>query len=292
VSKSGSSTRRGSPGGLLGPRGGGYRATDVVEPPTPVVRQRVERDPRQRARRRARAARLAYALMLIAVTGAGVHVAWRWAHVAAYFKVAAVEVEGTSRVTPDRIVQAAGVRPGTPLWQVDTTDVAARVEALPEIRRARVVRELPNRLRVVVEERRPFTLVHAGRLHWLDDEGRPLGEARQAVSPPVPVISGLSDDELSTMRTAPGPRAQAAITLLRTLLRSGGSLASQISEIDMSRRDGPVLYTIEGVEVHLGSDDWDARLARLEGVLARVAKEDVSAVDLRFRDQVVLRRGE
>jgi cell division septal protein FtsQ len=92
------------------------------------------------------------------------------------------------------------------------------------------------------------------------------------------------------MRTAPGPRARAAIALIRALLRTGSTLAGEISEIDMSRPEGPVLYTVDGVEVRLGSEEWEERLARLEGVLAQVATEDVQGVDLRFRDQVVLKR--
>jgi cell division septal protein FtsQ len=152
------------------------------------------------------------------------------------------------------------------------------------------VRELPNRVVISVEERRPFTLVHGGRLHWMDEEGRLLGAPAEAVTSPLPVISGLSADELASMRTAPGPRARAAIALIRAIARSGSELTAEISEIDMSRREGPVLYTVDGVEVRLGTDDWDERLARLEGVLAQVATQDVSGVDLRFKDQVVLRR--
>jgi cell division septal protein FtsQ len=84
---------------------------------------------------------------------------------------------------------------------------------------------------------------------------------------------------------------------VRTLLRSGSALTAEISEIDMSRREGPVLYTVDGIEVKLGSEQWEERLARLEGVLARIASRtdavegEVTAVDLRFKDQVVLRRG-
>src|SRR3989304_4285064 len=55
------------------------------------------------------------------------------------------------------------------------------VETLPQIRLAEVIRTFPNRLTIVVEERRPFTLVHAGRLHWIDEQGRPgAQEARAA----------------------------------------------------------------------------------------------------------------
>jgi len=143
---------------------------------------------------------------------------------------------------------------------------------------------------ISVEERRPFTLVHGGRLHWMDEEGRLLGASLAAVAPPMPVISGLTADELASMRTAPGPKARAAVAVIRALLRSGSGLTAEISEIDMSRREGPVLYTVDGVEVRLGSEDWEERLARLEGVLAQVAAQDVRTVDLRFRDQVVFQR--
>ena len=107
----------------------------------------------------------------------------------------------------------------------------------------------------------------------------------------MPVVSGLTEDELASMRSAPGPKALAAIALIRALLRSGSALTAEISEIDMSRRDGPVLYTVDGVEVRLGAGDWEERLARLEGVLGQVATQDVRTVDLRFRDQVVFQRG-
>jgi cell division septal protein FtsQ len=167
------------------------------------------------------------------------------------------------------------------------------VAAVPEIRRAEVIRRLPNRVVILVEERRPFTLLHAGRLHWLDEEGHLLDEVSQAVVPTAPVVSGLSEAELTSMRTDPSPRAREAIALIRALLRRGSALAGEISEIDVSRNDGPVLYTVDGVEIRLGNDEWGERLARLERVLRQVVRdgEVVRAIDLRFRDQVVLTKG-
>jgi cell division protein FtsQ len=230
-------------------------------------------------------------LVLAVATAAAVVMAGHWALTTPRFAVMAVEVRGASRVPPQRILEISGIVRGTNLWRIDPDRVRARLESLPEIRRADVVRELPNRVSILVEERRPFTLVHAARLHWVDEDGRLLGEERHAVATEVPVIRGLSEDELVTMRTTPGPRARAAIALIRALLRTGSALAAEISEIDMSRPEGPVLYTIDGVEVRLGSEEWEERLARLEGVLAQVATQDVHGVDMRFRDQVVLKRG-
>ena len=258
-----------------------------------IAGQRVGRVKRRRIQRALPALpsvrALGIALLAIAIPTAGV----AWLLTSPRFAVTTIDVEGASRVPVERVRTAVAVAAGTNLWRIDPAAIVERVEAVPEVRRAEVIRRYPNHVTVRVEERRPFTLVHAGRLHWLDEEGRVLREAREAVAPPVPVVSGLDEAELVSIRTAPRPRARDAIALIRVLLRSGSALTAQISEIDMSRGEGPVLYTIDGVEVRLGTEDWDERLARLEGVLAQVARdgEGVRSIDLRFRNQVVLTKG-
>jgi len=272
------------------PRAPARALGDLGQSASSVAGQRVGRVRRRRPARRIRWPRVLATVAATAATAAAIVGSGYWALTTERFAVVAVEVRGASRVPPQRILEASGIVHGQNLWRIDPERVRARLEEMPEIRRADVVRELPNRVAIVVEERRPFTLVHAARLHWLDEDGRVLGDETRAVSTEVPVISGLSEEELVTMRTSPGPRARAAIALIRALLRTGSALASEISEIDMSRAEGPVLYTVDGVEVRLGTEEWDERLARLEGVLAQVATQDVHGVDLRFRDQVVLRR--
>jgi cell division protein FtsQ len=279
------------PSGLISPRNRAAALADMGERSAFVAGQRVGRPRRPRPAWRDRLRRLLGAVLATIFTimagAAGLH----WILTTHRFAVASVEVRGVSRVAPDQILAVAAIPRGTNIFRLNTMGVIGRVESLPEIRRADVVRELPNRVVISVEERRPFTLVHGGRLHWMDEEGRLLGASPEAVAPPMPVISGLSAEELASMRTSPGPKARAAIGVIRALLRSGNGLTAEISEIDMSRREGPVLYTVDGVEVRLGTEDWDERLSRLEGVLAQIATQDVRTVDLRFRDQVVFQRG-
>ena len=275
---------------LLSPRGIHRAYEDISERPALIVSQRVRRAAARRAGRRIAATLTGLAAAGALAAGA---LAAHFVLTAARFAVTTVEVRGASRVAPRAIADAAAIAPGTNLLRLRTDEVERRVEALPAIRHAEVVRAWPNRVTIVVEERRPFTLVHAGRLHWVDEEGVPVGVEREAVAPRAPVISGLTPDELAVMRERPSPRALEAIALIRMLLRSGSSLADQISEIDVSRPDDPVLYTVDGVEVRLGADNWDGRLARLEGVLGQLAAapEPVTSIDLRFRDQVVLNGG-
>ena len=234
----------------------------------------------------------AIVLLAVAIPAALVAGGW-WLLGSEHFAVTSVAVRGTNAVTTERILDAARIEPGRSLFLLDPLAIVRRVEALPEVERAAVIRELPDRVTVLVEERRPFTLVHAGTLHWIDERGHLFGRETQAVTPPAPVISGLGEAEIASMHGAPSGKARDAVRLIRGLLRSGSALVTDISEIDMSERDGPVLYTAGGVEVRLGAEDWDARLARLEGVLAQTTAHDgaIRTVDLRFRDQVVLQGG-
>jgi len=286
--------------GLLSPRGQPSWPGDVGERSALIARQKVGRAAarsagaaRTRARRSATRRWLAIAVIVVA-GGSGVAGGVRWLLTAPRFAIAGVEVRGVSRVSAERVVEAAGIPARANIFRIDPATVTARLQTVPEILRADVIRELPNRVTILVEERRPFTLVSNGTLHWLDEEGRLLGEEPHAVAPNVPVISGLSEAELAALRTdEPGPKARAALTLIRSLLRSGSALVGEISEIDMSGREGPVLYTVDGIEVRLGAEEWEERLARLAGVLAQIGRtgEGVTAIDLRFRDQVVLRKG-
>jgi cell division septal protein FtsQ len=234
--------------------------------------------------------------LCLGALAAAVAVLANWLLTAPRFALAAVEVRGTSRLSEEEILAAAGIRPGENFFSVHPEQVVFRLTAIPLVRHAHVIRAFPNRVTLVVEERRPFTLVHAGRLYWMDEEGVPLVQEPQAVVPDLPVISGLTPEELFSAAgnpsggwVAPSDRTLAAVALLRSLLRSGSELRREISEIDVSRAEGLVLYTVDGVEVRLGNDWREEQLARLEGVLAEVAlrKEPVASIDLRFKDLVV-----
>ena len=274
----------------LSPRAAAAAFEDLATRDRLIGRQRIDRSRlRRRVARRARhvARRVGIAAVVLLLLGASGMLAG-WLLRSPRFEIASVEVSGQSRLSREEIETAAAIEPGSNIFTIDTREVVARLEALPLVRHAAVVRSLPNRVVITVEERRPFTLVHAGRLHWIDEHGVNLGPESRAVALGAPVISGLGTSDLE--RDAAGGRAATGLSLLRLLMRSGDALLQSVSEIDMSRAEGPVLYTLDGVEVRIGVEDWEARLARLLGVLAQLkaSGETVTAIDLRFRDQVVL----
>jgi len=297
--------------GVLTPRGaahGGF--ADLAEPTAAMARQRLNR--RGRRRRglklpRRLSAWLCVAL-LVAGLGGALTLSARWVLTARPFAVERIEVVGQSQLSADEVISASGLIPGQNFFRLDARRAVAGVEALPRVRRAELVRAFPNGVTLLVEERQPFVLVHAGgldrllwpadrlfwpadRLFWVDEQGVPIGNETRAQALDVPLVSGVGDEDIAAAGRTPSERLAAGVALIRTLMRLQSPLLKEISEVDVSRADGPVLYMLDGVEVRLGSEDWNDRLGRLGGVLAqlRASGQKATSIDLRFRDQVVLR---
>src|SRR3990167_2886426 len=180
------------PSGLSSPRSRPPGLPDLGERSAFVGGQRVGRVRRRRHRPLARARRVLGRLLLLLAVPAALGLGVRWLLTTPRFATAGLDARGAPRGAPGQPRAAAAIEAGTSLFRLDTGAAVSRIVAIPEIRRAEIVRELPDRVVISVEERRPFTLVHAGRLHWLDEEGRLLGPAAEAVAPSVPVVSGLS----------------------------------------------------------------------------------------------------
>lgn len=275
--------------GILSPRPAPASLPDLAERTPFITGQRVRRRRRHAARRIVSVLKLAGVLLLLAAGAAALGGSLHWLLTSPHFAVAAIEVGGVQRLTEAEVLSAARIPPGENLFRLTGERIAVRLTELPLVKRAEVIRAFPNRVTLLVEERVPFTLAQAGRLYWLDEEGVSVGLAPRAVAPPLPVITGLKPGELQGANPSDGARA--AVSLIRSLLRTGSALTREISEINMSGPDGPVLYTVGGVEVRLGTADWEARLARLEGVLAQIKSlgGPVEYVDLRFKGQVVFK---
>jgi cell division protein FtsQ len=147
-------------------------------PPPSVVDAR----PRQRARRKAQrrdrwGRRLRrgglYALGCLPLLLLG------WLLLASpWLKVDEITVEGTTRLSPERVQLAVGVPDGTPLARVDTGAAERRVKRLPAVESVEVTRSWPATLVVTVRERHAVAgVLDAGSWTLVDADGVAFGTA-------------------------------------------------------------------------------------------------------------------
>jgi cell division protein FtsQ len=131
----------------------------------PTPRERLPVDPRVRERwiatRRAQGRRRLRIVLSVAGVMAVLIVAFAVA-ASPWFDIDRIVVRGTSRTTAAQVATAAGVHRGDAMLWLDDGEAAQRISALPWIRDARVERDWPGTVTIVVTERTPVGWVDTG----------------------------------------------------------------------------------------------------------------------------------
>lgn len=102
--------------------------------------------------------RLLVALIVVMILGS---ISWR-IYNSPLFELREIRVVGNRMVKKGNILERAAIEPGMSLIKVSAREVKERVEAEPWIREIKVVKEYPDRLKLVVSERKPLVTLRTG----------------------------------------------------------------------------------------------------------------------------------
>ncbi|MBW1980844.1 MAG: FtsQ-type POTRA domain-containing protein [Deltaproteobacteria bacterium] len=209
-----------------------------------------------------------------------------------WLRVTAIQVEGCQRVESAAIIEQAKIPPGVNILALDLDDVRQRVASHPWVADVSVIREIPDRVRIVIAERRPFAIVRTGDFYLIDSSGYCFAKVEVAKYPGLPIISGIDTALISRRRRVP-PRVLAMIKELHAQCQSGLPWRL-ISEIVVTSSGGLKLFTLkDGIAINLGKDDYARKMVRLQRVLQYLEEQHIPcrlrAIDLAYRDRVFLR---
>jgi cell division protein FtsQ len=213
-----------------------------------------KRDERER-RHESRAFRdraLAIGAVVLVVVGL---VAWIAVYRSQAFAVVNVTVSGNSRLTEARVLEIAGMPPGTTLLRVPTDPMAARLAADPWIASAKVERVWPDTLRIVVQERVPLAAVLLpDKSQWLvDARGTFIGPRsalpRNAVLPLIRDVPSLPASPTAGL-DARNPQLANAVAVLAGL---GADLRTTIRSVSARTVDETAVFTASGLEILFGA---------------------------------------
>lgn len=205
-----------------------------------------------------------------------------------------IQTVGNIEVSRDQILSVFGSDLGHNIFLVPLAKRRAQLENMPWVQNATVMRILPDHLRVSLVERKPVAFLQRGsKISLIDAQGMVL-----ALTPAImsrhhynfPVITGLTPDMTQAMRAA---RMQLYLNFLHSLDSSGKHISSQISEVNLADpEDVRATVTTNGRDLllHFGHEDFLARYQRYAANIGNWIAQypRLSAVDLRYNDQVVL----
>ena len=221
--------------------------------------------------------------LAVAVILAGTFVATAYYAVTSpRFQIEYVQVRGLERIPPDEVLAPISTCTGQSLFTLDVATIRQSTENHVLVRKARVLRQLPSSVVVVVEERQAYALVESGKnLLQVDRDGVVLGHATEWVNQQgLCCVQGIDPiKEIDTLRVA--------------LAILDAASCMDICCTGLVHQEGPEGFALKvepEIRVILGAHPNLDSLAYLPVVLQdlRDHGEDASIVDLRFSHQIAV----
>ncbi len=206
-----------------------------------------------------------------------------------------IELLGNHVVSREAVLQPFARDRNRSVLRIPLDVRRSQLQQLPWVESARVLRILPNRIRVELTERTPIAFLRNGRdLALIDAHGVVL-DRPEAEDLHFPIVTGLTDSLPLEEREK---RMQSYQEFLRDadLVRPGSS--DRVSEVDLSNpKDVRVVMTglasaadSQAVTIHFGNSDFTGKYRMLVENFAQWQANAgrVQSIDLQYSRQVVV----
>ncbi|PYX93802.1 MAG: hypothetical protein DMG71_14035 [Acidobacteria bacterium] len=201
-----------------------------------------------------------------------------------------IQITGTHNISHAQIMEVMGGDIGRNIFFIPLAQRKAQLEQIPWVESASIMRFVPNRLKVEIQERTPVAFARVGpRIFLIDAVGTlmdlPSGNKKKYS---FPVIVGMNSGEPPSTRFA---RMKIYNQLIRELDSGGARYSQDLSEVDLSDADDvKVSVANPEVLVHLGSSNYLDRYKIFVGHVRewRQQFDKLQSVDLRYDRQIVV----
>src|SRR5271155_5646391 len=201
-----------------------------------------------------------------------------------------LEVTGMENVTKAQIMETMGADIGRNIFFIPLAQQKAQLEQIPWVESASVMRFVPNRLKVEIQERTPVAFARVGPRMSLIDAGGTLMELTPKHRYSFPVILGMNPGEPISTRA---PRMKTYAEMVRDLDSGGARYSQDLSEVDLTDLEDVKVRVNDAagdVVVHLGSSDYLRRykiyVSHAQGWRHQFQK--LESVDLRYDNQIIV----
>jgi len=182
---------------------------------------------------------------------------------------------------------------GKNIWQVDIHALASELKRQqPWLKDVRVVRQLPNAIRIDPIPRFPIAQVRADAWYPMDGEGFILPQGRSAPDGRLVRLVGFdrAGVALRVGKEHPDARVQLALRVMRRLQRARPLVSRRLTELNVADPQ-QLRFVLDGaIEIRCGSEgELEAHLERLQAAFKAMARHPVTAgyIDVRFQEPVV-----
>ena len=228
-----------------------------------------------------------------------------------YFKAKTLKIEGEQRLSQNQIIQAARVKKGVNVLDVNLAMVRKRLLAQPWIADAEIRRVIPNGLHIKVKEHIPLAIIDLGRKFLLNENGRIFKEWTDTDPANLPLVSGLASTDIRLHGNTAERRSvrdsnssqlghphndpfEAVMQVLRLGKQTRSILSNRnIRQIQVDREIGITLVAFKQMKtIVLGYQNYPHKFNMLKNILSydkhRRSFPDFDRIDLNNVNRIVV----
>lgn len=247
--------------------------------------KRLSKNKRQEREHRRRVLRVRRISVAVAVAAAVVGLIWGAYAIyrAPILPVKQIVVEGNRHFETAAVLEMARVPKDATMLRLDVGSIAKRLKSDPWIADARVERDFPASLRIVVTERRPAAIVDGGgEALWVVSTDRTWLGVRSAEDTGLALIRDVPSIEPTS-----GARVREAevINAVRVVLGLSSALRSQVKLVSAPTVEETKILTQKNVEIFIGQATQMEEKDRIVRAILREQKGKVVYINVRVLDR-------
>lgn len=202
------------------------------------------------------------------------------------FGVSEVVVEGNNKLLAEDVINLSGIKLGQNIFRINTKKTAQKIEELPYVDDAEIVRKFPTIVKIVLDESTEDIIIDTPTEFIVATiDGKVLYKTDNVTEVPVPIVKGI---EVKTAEVAQQIESEDEESAKRDISYVncffGSDYWSEIDVIDVTDESNFMMIMRSGLRVTFGPIDTIESLERkikmLDAIIPQVKPTERSYLDL------------
>ena len=186
-----------------------------------------------------------------------------------FFNITSISVSGVSRITEDEVIAKSGIVTGENVFRTSTKKAMKRIEKIPFVEKAAVVRKFPARIEISIVESSLSAMVLSGEEYiGIDQNGKVLNKSPEAEEG-IMIIQGVpvkKAEEGGRIEYESGDLFKIQTDIFGQLQKNG--LSGRMSVLNLENISFISMSTFEGLDIFIGTEDeLDYKFKLLSSIL-------------------------
>jgi cell division septal protein FtsQ len=192
-----------------------------------------------------------------------------------FFTVKNIVVRGNDTIDTSRVLSLAAIEKDMSLFKMNTSGIKKNIGTLPEVKKVKIRRRIPNTVVITIVERKPIAIVNNGLQYFVDNTGY-LWPIKPNTYWDLPIISGLKDTVINKkMHALKKSDVRKIHDFFSHVKMADKSIAMDLSQIDFSK-EGAVFVKFESKPtlVRLSSFNIKENIVNLKKIFTTVENKN------------------